>query len=324
MGLQAVAETVELALRRQLLPSYVKCIWVATMPIWPDVAKHIATTTGRPFVPDRQHAVGGGCINAATVVQGGNRRYFVKFNEAAKLDMFAAEAAGLNEIAQAQAIRVPAPICWGTSGDQAYLVLEYVEQAQPQRESITQLGQGLAQLHRRLSKHYGWHRDNTIGATLQVNTQSTDWVDFWQRHRLGFQLQLAKRNGHGGKLQRRGERLIDDLGAFFRAGIPVASLLHGDLWSGNYTFDEQGHPVIFDPAVYYGDRETDLAMTELFGGFPSRFYDAYREAYPLEAGYTVRKTLYNLYHVLNHLNLFGGGYLSQAERMIDMLLAEAE
>jgi protein-ribulosamine 3-kinase len=294
------------------------------MSIWPDVAKHIAATTGRPFVADAQRVVDGGCINAASVVQGGDQRYFVKFNDAAKLDMFTAEAAGLNEIAQAQAIRVPAPICWGTSGNQAYLVLEYVEQAQPQRESMAQLGQALAQLHRRLSEHYGWHRDNTIGATLQVNTPSTDWVDFWQRHRLGFQLELAKRNGHGGKLQRRGERLVADLGAFFRAGTPVASLLHGDLWSGNYTFDEHGHPVIFDPAVYYGDRETDLAMTELFGGFPSRFYDAYREAYPLEAGYAVRKTFYNLYHVLNHLNLFGGGYLSQAERMINMLLAEVE
>ncbi len=294
------------------------------MSIWPDVARHIAATTGRPFVADAQCAVDGGCINAASVVQGGDQRYFVKFNDAAKLDMFTAEAAGLNEIAQAQAIRVPAPICWGTSGDQAYLVLEYVEQAHPQRESMAQLGQALAQLHRRLSEHYGWHRDNTIGATLQVNTPSTNWVDFWQRHRLGFQLELAKRNGHGGKLQRRGERLVADLGTFFRAGAPVASLLHGDLWSGNYTFDEHGHPVIFDPAVYYGDRETDLAMTELFGGFPSRFYDAYREAYPLEAGYAVRKTFYNLYHVLNHLNLFGGGYLSQAERMIDMLLAEVE
>jgi fructosamine-3-kinase len=249
------------------------------MSIWPDVAKHIAATTGRPFVVDGQHAVGGGCINAAAVIQGGDRRYFVKLNDVAKLDMFTAEAAGLNEIAQAQVIRVPTPICWGTSGDQAYLVLEHVEQAHPQPESMAQLGQELAQLHRCLSQHYGWHRDNTIGATLQVNTPSTDWVDFWRRHRLGFQLELAKQNSHGGKLQRRGERLVANLGAFFRARTPVASLLHGDLWSGNYTFDEHGYPVIFDPAVYYGDRETDLAMTELFGGFPSRFYDAYREAY---------------------------------------------
>lgn len=294
------------------------------MSIWPDIAEHIAATTGQPFIADGQHAVGGGCINAATVVRGGDQRYFVKSNDAAKLDMFTAEAAGLNELAQAQAIRVPAPICWGTSGEQAYLVLEYVEQGQPRSESMTWLGQELAQLHRRPNEHYGWHRDNTIGATLQVNTPSNDWIDFWQRHRLGFQLELAKRNGHGGKLQRQGERLVSDLGAFFRASTPAASLLHGDLWSGNYTFDEHGHPVIFDPAVYYGDRETDLAMTELFGGFPSRFYDAYREAYPLEAGYAIRKTLYNLYHVLNHLNLFGGGYLSQAERMIDMLLAEVE
>lgn len=292
------------------------------MLVWPDIAEHIAATTGRPFVADDQHAAGGGCINTATVVQGGDQRYFVKSNDASKLDMFAAEAAGLNEIAQAQAIRVPTPICWGTSGTQAYLVLEYVEQGQPGPEGMARLGQELAQMHRRLNERYGWHRANTIGSTLQVNTPSTDWVDFWQRHRLGFQLELAATNGHAGKLQHRGERLLADIGGFFQAGMPVASLLHGDLWSGNYTFDKHGHPVIFDPAVYYGDREADVAMTELFGGFSSRFYDAYREAHPLEVGYEVRKTLYNLYHVLNHLNLFGGGYLSQAERMIDMLLAE--
>jgi fructosamine-3-kinase len=164
--------------------------------------------------------------------------------------------------------------------------------------------------------------DNTIGSTPQKNTPRQDWVAFWREQRLGYQLQLAARQGHGGALQRQGEQLLEYLPDFFTDHRPQASLLHGDLWSGNYSIDSQGQPVIFDPAVYFGDREADLAMTELFGGFGAEFYAAYNSSWPLEPGYAVRKTLYNLYHILNHLNLFGGGYLSQAQRMIQHLLAE--
>ncbi|HLF24376.1 MAG TPA: fructosamine kinase family protein, partial [Burkholderiales bacterium] len=134
-------------------------------------------------------------------------------------------------------------------------------------------------------------------------------------------LDLAKRNGYAGKLQDAGEKLLARVAQFFAGYAPASSLLHGDLWSGNAAQDGAGAPVLFDPAVYYGDREADIAMTELFGGFSSSFYAAYRSTFPLDSGYTVRKNLYNLYHVLNHLNLFGGGYLRQAERMIDALLA---
>ncbi len=147
-------------------------------------------------------------------------------------------------------------------------------------------------------------------------------MTFWREHRLGFQLELAVRHGAGSRIADAGSRLQEALPQLLEGHRPAASLLHGDLWSGNYSFTRAGEPVIFDPAVYYGDREADLAMTELFGGFSQRFYEAYREAWPLDAGYSVRKVLYNLYHVLNHFNLFGGGYLSQAQGMIDRLLSE--
>ena len=188
--------------------------------------------------------------------------------------------------------------------------------------SLRKLGEGLAAMHRVTREEFGWDRDNTIGSTPQVNTKEKDWVAFYRTHRLEYQLRLVAEHGHGGTFQRKAERLLSDLELFFRDYRPMASLLHGDLWGGNYGFDTAGNPVVFDPAVYYGDREADLAMTELFGGFGTDFYAAYRERHPLDGGYAVRRHLYNLYHVLNHLNLFGGGYRSQAEGLIERLLAE--
>jgi protein-ribulosamine 3-kinase len=293
------------------------------MPDRDAIADHIAAVTGEAFTLERERGVGGGCINSAAVLEGEDgRRYFVKLNDAARLQMFEAEAAGLDELAAAHAIRVPRPVCSGTDGGDAYLVLEFIELDGGGRGSLERLGQQLAALHRATRTEFGWDRDNTIGSTPQINAPDTDWVRFWQRHRLGFQLELAARNGGGGRLQSRGEELVHQVGLFFDTYHPQASLLHGDLWSGNYSIDYNGNPVIFDPAVYYGDREADLAMTELFGGFGPRFYDAYRDAWPVDPGYKVRRTLYNLYHIINHFNLFGGGYRSQAEHMIDQLLAE--
>lgn len=285
-----------------------------------EIATHIRAATGLPFTPARERAIGGGCINATSLLEGDGQRYFVKRNDAHRLDMFAAEAAGLAELARANAVRVPQPVCFGTTCDSAFLVLEYI--ALGGRGGDTrEFGRRLAALHRVTGARYGWHRDNTIGATPQINTPADDWIAFWRERRLGYQLELAARNG-GRRLHDQGARLLDELDQFFTTYTPAASLLHGDLWGGNYAFDEQGNPVIFDPAVYYGDRETDLAMTELFGGFGADFYRAYAESYPLDAGYDVRKTLYNLYHVLNHFNLFGDGYLAQAARMIERLSAE--
>ena len=287
-----------------------------------DIAAAISAATGERFAIEAFHAVGGGCINQAYRVEGNGRCYFVKLNAMTALEMFAAEAEALNALRATATVRVPEPICWDVAGESAYLVLEHLSLGQESASSAEALGMLLAQLHRHTGGHYGWHRDNTIGSTPQRNTPDTEWLHFWQEQRLGYQLRLAARHGFGGTLQRKGERLLNVLGLALAGHSPPASLLHGDLWSGNHATLRDGQPVLFDPASYYGDRETDLAMTELFGGFSPRFYAAYREHYPLDEGYALRKTLYNLYHVLNHLNLFGAGYASQAEQMMDDLLSE--
>ncbi len=288
------------------------------MTIWTAISEHIETVIGRTFVCKTTQTIGGGCINSAAKISDGQQIYFVKLNQAARREMFEAEAAGLAELAASQTIRVPKPLTVGCSGAQSFIVMDYI--ALGGRTDEAAAGRQLAALHRTTRSDYGWERDNTIGATPQFNTLDSNWCDFFCKQRLAAQLQLAAANGYGGRLQRSGEQLLGALSALLDHH-PPASLLHGDLWGGNLGYDASGAPVIFDPAVYYGDRETDLAMTELFGGFGARFYAAYREAWPLDAGYKTRKSLYNLYHILNHLNLFGGGYLLQAERMIEQLLA---
>lgn len=290
------------------------------MPDWSIIANHISEATGAPFSEIRHHSVGGGSINAAHVLEGDGKQFFVKLNSANLLDMFEAEAAGLEEMASANAIRVPQPVCHGVSGSEAYLVIEYLSLGGSGNGA--KAGEQLAALHQKQQDQFGWYRDNTIGSTPQPNTLCGDWLEFYSRHRLGFQLKLAESNGFHGRLISNGEHLLAELGAFFSDYQPVPSLLHGDLWGGNYATTKDGEPVIFDPAVYYGDREADIAMTELFGGFPRDFYSAYHATWPLDAGYKVRKTLYNLYHIINHANLFGGGYASQAEGMIGSLLSE--
>ena len=290
------------------------------MSLWENIAADIAAATGKQAELSGQVSAGGGCINQAMRVNYGDESYFVKLNTASQADMFAAEALGLQELHGSQALKIPEPVCWGDDGESAYLVLEDLELGG--HGDPAALGEGLAAMHRVTRQQFGWDTDNTIGSTLQINSCHHDWVTFWREQRLRFQLDLAARNGHGGRLQSQGEKLLDTFPALFADYSPEASLLHGDLWSGNYAYTRSGEPTIFDPAVYYGDREADLAMTELFGGFSSDFYAAYRADYPVDPGYGVRKTLYNLYHILNHLNLFGTAYRSQAYRMMDMLLAE--
>ncbi len=293
------------------------------MNLWNRIAEAITEATGVPFEPTGRSGVAGGCINEGTRLEGHDgRRYFVKLNRADRLDMFQAEFEGLAELAAAGALHVPEPVAAGTAEGRAFLVMEYIPMGGSGSKAGAALGEGLAALHRVTRPRFGWHRDNTIGSTPQINTESADWVDFWRRHRLGFQLDLAARKGHGGRLQRLGAELLERFPALFTDYRPQPALLHGDLWGGNWGSDDQGRPVIFDPAVYYGDREADLAMTELFGGFGPDFYAAYHGAWPLDPGYAVRKTFYNLYHILNHLNLFGGGYGNQAEHMMERLLAE--
>ncbi len=284
------------------------------------ICRHIAETRGGSGCLGGDSSVGGGCINQTRRLECDGTTYFVKFNSADLATMFEAEALGLTEMAASNSIRVPQPVCWGTAQGHAYLVMENLDMGG--RGSARTLGQQLATMHRHTQPQFGWHCDNTIGSTPQPNKRSDDWIQFWRDQRLGFQLELAASKGFGVRLQQGGAQLMARFPALFDGHQPAASMLHGDLWSGNYGFTQEGEPVIFDPAFYYGDREADLAMTELFGGFGADFYAGYQEAFPLDAGYALRKTFYNLYHILNHANLFGGGYASQAQGMIDRLLSE--
>ncbi len=283
----------------------------------------IQAATGEAFGPGERRGAGGGCIHDAFLLGDGRRRYFVKINDATAAAMFETEADALTELARCGALRVPRPITHGEHQGQAFLVLEYVDlSGRGDRSSYRRLGEGLAHLHQATASQHGWHRDNFIGSTLQPNGWWSDWVDFFREQRLRHQLRLAVDSGAGSRLRDRGERLAERLGGLFAGYTPLPSLLHGDLWGGNAGFSADGTPVIYDPATYYGDRETDLAMSELFGGFPEPFHTGYDEVWPRDSGYPVRRDLYQLYHVLNHFNLFGGMYRSQAQRLIDRLLAE--
>jgi protein-ribulosamine 3-kinase len=295
---------------------------VSTPPQWTAIVASVEAATGERFPLSACTPLSGGCINQGYILAAGTRRVFVKTNTAQRLDMFEAEAEGLRAIRATRSVRAPEPLCMGRDATRSWLALEYLELTSCGTAGMAALGQGLAAMHRSLGERFGWHRDNTIGATPQLNGPAGDWIEFWREQRLGYQLALAARGGHAGGLQRRGEQLLQNLAALFNGYRPQPSLLHGDLWAGNAACCGADAPVIFDPACYHGDREADVAMTELFGGFSVQFYASYRATWPLDAGYAVRRDLYNLYHVLNHLNLFGGGYRSQAERMIDRLLAE--
>lgn len=254
-------------------------------------------------------------------------RRFRKSGTADRLAMFEAEVEGLAALRATQTVRVPDVFGTGIDADgTAWIELEYLELAPLSPQAGARLGERLAELHWRTGHEadarYGWPRDNFIGDSPQSNRTHTSWANFFAIERLRPQLARAQANGMPRAVVSQGERLIEGVGAFFLDVRPQPCLLHGDLWAGNAGQLPDGTPVIFDPAVYRGDRETDLAMAELFGGFPEAFYAAYRTAWPLDPGFETRKTLYNLYHILNHFNLFGAGYLNQARRMIERLVAE--
>jgi len=304
-------------------------------PIAAAIARSIADATRTSQAAFSLEPVGGGCIHRAsrltTDARDGKHAWFVKANGADKAPMFEAEARGLAALGRAGAIRVPSVIAGPILGDEdatdedegvAWLVLEWLDLVPLDAVSGAKLGEALAAQHRRPQPKFGWARDNFIGSTPQSNALADDWLDFWRTHRLQMQLRYAAHNRLPSKMMDRGERLLADAEILFRNHAPEKSLLHGDLWGGNASALGDGTPVVFDPAVYVGDREADVAMTELFGGFPKDFHSAYRNAWPLSDGYPVRKDFYNLYHVLNHANLFGGGYVRQAEQLIQKVLAE--
>jgi fructosamine-3-kinase len=286
------------------------------------LAAAIARVTGLTVAPRPAYAVGGGSIAEAWCWRAGAGQLFVKVVALPDAARLVSEAAGLRELTAAATVRVPAVAGTGTTDTAAWLALEWLELVAADSAAEAALGQQLAALHRCRATRYGFGHDNYLGGTPQANAWLDDWPEFLARRRLAPQLRLAEVNGYGERLQRRGALLVELTGVFYSSYRPAPSLLHGDLWAGNWGMLAGGTPVVFDPAVYFGDREADVAMTRLFGGFGSRFYNAYQAAWPLDQGASARRDLHNLYHVLNHLNLFGGSYLGQALAMIDQLLAE--
>ena len=291
---------------------------------WQEIAAQLSQAIGRECRYASHRPVSGGCINQAYMMScRDGSDFFVKLNDANAQAMFDAELSGLQTMHDSHSIRVPQAYCSGSNKRHAYIVMQALKLGHATDASMRKFGESLAAMHRCTEQQgrFGWDRDNTIGSTEQKNRWHNDWVSFWRDNRLGFQLKLAADNGYRGQLQQDGEKLLTLLPALFN-GSPAPSMLHGDLWSGNYAVCDDGEAVIFDPAFYYGDRESDIAMTELFGGFPANFYAAYNDSFPLPEEYSIRKTLYNSYHIINHLNLFGSSYLRQAESMMQRLLSE--
>ncbi len=287
--------------------------------LWSAIAEHIWQVTGQKLINPSPQSVGGGSINQAYLLSDrlSTDNFFVKINMSVRVGMFEAEAIALEQIFNTQTIRVPKPICWGTSDNSAYIVMEWIEFGK--HKNWQELGKQLAAMHRiSNSLGFGWQQQNTIGSTPQINTWTDGWLEFFIEHRLVYQLKLAKQRGFSPNISE--DRLIESVPKFFKNYSPIASMVHGDLWSGNVDFSQTGEPVIYDPALYFGDREVDLAMTELFGRFPSAFYQSYHQAFPIDSGYKLRQPLYNLYHILNHFNLFGGSYGLQANRMIEAII----
>ncbi|MCB0795771.1 MAG: fructosamine kinase family protein [Flavobacteriales bacterium] len=280
------------------------------------LSERLSDHLGRPVDIEQADGVGGGSINDAWLLHTEEGPFFLKTNNADRFpSLFEAEADGLERLRAAKAIRVPQVIAYGEDHDTTYLLLEHVERSLQSAAFWSTFGMQLAQLHRSTDKQFGLERDNYIGNLKQGNTQRSSWSEFFVQQRLEPQLKLA-RDGRkvDAAMPFRFERLFHQLDRLFPKEAPA--LLHGDLWSGNFVCDRTGSPVVFDPAVYYGHREMDLAMSRLFGGFDPAFYTSYQEAFPLEAGWEERVDLCNLYPLLVHVNLFGGGYVAQVEAIL--------
>ncbi|MEJ2064914.1 MAG: fructosamine kinase family protein [Reinekea sp.] len=260
--------------------------------------------------------VSGGDINMAYACRTDHGDFFIKLNQPSRCDMADAERMALQELDLKSGFKVPT--VYGVVSNQQYsaLILEHINLSALSGAGYYLAGEKLAQMHRCHQPYFGWIRDNYIGTTLQPNTRSGSWLAFLLNDRLKFQIELLNNRN----LNELAMALPRCLTILFKGYESAPSLIHGDLWSGNIAADTTGQPVVFDPACYYGDREMDLAMTELFGGFPQSFYQGYNAVWPLDTGYEQRKPVYQLYHILNHANLFGGDYVDRAERMLRRIL----
>lgn len=286
------------------------------------IDKHITQSVkniyGKNVKVTGKRSIGGGCINRTSMIELSNgQQLFLKENSAGHTGLFRAEFAGLEALGAAAGPRVPKPVYLFENNTIQLLFMEYIPRGNKSSSFFSDLGRSLAELHKsNTGNNYGFHMNNHIGETPQINDTTPDWIDFFAKYRLEFQVRLAEKRGLAGKsIVSQVYKMIKKLPDLLR--IPEApALIHGDLWGGNIMADQSGEPVIIDPAVYYGDREADIAMTELFGGFSDTFYRSYNETYPLEPGYPQRRDIYNLYHMLNHLNIFGRSYESSVTSIL--------
>ncbi|MBL7963536.1 MAG: fructosamine kinase family protein [Flavobacteriales bacterium] len=280
------------------------------------LCEHLSRHCGTSIDIEQAVGTGGGSINDAYQLHTNEGRFFVKVNAADRFpSLFEAEADGLKRLQQAGSLRVPVTIALGEDHDDAYLLLEWIDGGTRTTAFWDAFGRGLARLHGHTWERFGLERDNYIGSLKQVNHPESDWTTFLIKQRLEPQLKMARdRRRLDAGTSFRFERLFARLDNLFPAEPPA--LLHGDLWSGNFLCDPLSAPVLIDPAVYYGHREMDLAMTRLFGGFDPLFLTAYQAERPLEQGWEERADLCALYPLLVHVNLFGGGYLQQVEMVL--------
>ncbi len=280
---------------------------------WADISEAIGQKDGSMAKITGATPVFGGDINQSFAITIGDKKYFLKVNDASMKTMLVAEAKGLEEISNTHSIIVPEVIFVGKGQKHSFLMMQYMDFRPLYTKTYEKLGEAIAAMHTHKNEYFGWQMDNTIGKTPQINTPSRTWKDFWIQFRLYPQLKMAKDKGYEIMSQTDIEKYIYRIDHILSSHHPHPSPVHGDLWRGNINSTHDGIPVIYDPAFYYGDREVDIAMTELFGKLDSGFYDAYQHHYPLLPGYTERRSIYNLYHLLNHLNLFGGGYLGMVQ-----------
>ena len=288
------------------------------------LADALTLQLGAPVSSER--GASGGCINEAAVIRAGGDRFFLKWNRRCPPSMLSAEARGLQRLRAGSPLRVPEPLAWsdGTEDIPGYLLMELIEPGGPGSDYGRALGAGLATQHADCGGVFGLEHDNYIGSLPQANRPSSDWASFFAEQRLLAQLRLAVDSG---VIRASDQRAVDAVITRMDElvpGDPPRSLLHGDLWGGNHMADGSGRPVIYDPAIYVGHAEVELAFTELFGGFDRAFYRSYEEVAGISDAYrSYRRDLYNVYPLLVHANLFGGGYGRQAGAAAARALAEA-
>ena len=266
--------------------------------------------------------ISGGCISESFKINmHSGRSYFLKLNFDCPADMFLKEANGLKELGKSNSIKIPEVIL----ADKSFILLEFISMGNKSGNFFEDFGRKFAGMHKFTSNSFGFYEDNYIGSNVQINIPAesgkNNWTKFYFNNRILFQYKLAEKKGYATKELTTGISALENkIESILLGSEEIPSLLHGDLWGGNFMIDELGNACLIDPAVYYGHREADLAMTKLFGGFNRNFYSAYNEFFPLPDGYEYRENIYKLYHVLNHLNLFGSGYYSQAISLINFYL----